>query len=443
MRYSDTYTIEIQNLIENFKNGTWKYCRPEYYIRTNFNPESVENKKTALISVDAEGKSNVVVQEALIINDDGKDVLSGNTRIKALIELFESYSGDEYIYHPIPYKLAYDVTYEDAIDLQVSTNDFTQPHTPIELGFKMVEMKNILLERFKAEGIKPKKAQGMTSERIGKAFKRTIQSVNQLTNLVIKGNQKLFDMVIAGELSTDTALTIIQKLGDENLNQLDYTIDAIKAKCATLGTSIYRSHVIEYFKDLEDAKNTPVPDTDDSSEKPSGAEKETEKTKPNNTPELRKEFKSDLETHLQTIHTLDPKKINPNKAKNIDELNIAMLEALKTVNPLFETVSSIEIFEKLRELYLMRLGQADILLDAIDKSNGNYETYRKVIGKASSSLEKVYKDEKVKSGDSAPEAEPVSNTEPAQEQPQTIIEEITIPDSENFFETDEYLVTIS
>jgi hypothetical protein len=446
--------ITIQDLQTGFADGTWRFCRKEFYIRQSVDTKSVAEKKEALLTdIKNEGQSQVgvvKVLEALAVNqfeEDGKvinEVISGNTRIRALLEMFatkppavtigsnpkESMVVIVKSFEPIPYRLFESpISINDAIEFQTSTNDFTKRHNPLDIALKVVELKPIWEEEFKAQGLKPKEASGKATDALCQLFRKTRASLSQYMTVINDGSELLKKLVYAGVISFDTAQIILQNLkstegikkSGESIphDSIDKVLNAILLQSKTnaassqgvsvdkiddLSVNIFKSQVNAYFADIIAKKkaeelasggngvgagenNTNNNDNNNGKKTPPAS---------NDTPLkaiTREEFVEDVKTVVARVYNVKPEDIKPENATDVKELNISMLEAIIKTDALFETQTSLDAYPLIRELYIKRMSDVTKLANAIGESEkSEYAAVRKLFSKTAKTSEQLKKE---------------------------------------------------
>lgn len=409
----DVFTIDIQSFKNGFDKGTWTFCRDEFYIRTDVDAENVDDKIKSLVEItDKTTNSGIIkVIEPFIVNEfldkDGSvvnEIISGNTRARALLQLFSSQhkvvfnSGEKDAYTvditfaPVPYRV-YDreIGLEEAISVQTATNDSTKKHNPLDIALKAFELKGILEKQYIEGGAKPKAAAGMATDYLVKLFKRSKQNLAQYFSVIGKGTDSLHQYVKSGKMSVDTAATIVQK-GERS--KMDAALNDLWIAATTTALSngikpdqavIYKSQVLDYFTDKGDAKS-PVPSSNPPDNSGKVGFKEIEL-------KVDRDMFVDGFTAVYTrIFNTHPDECTLENAKDLDALNNAMLRCLiKTSGLSLPTDTAIDEYEVIRKLWLNRYGDIDSLANTIAEKDIEYSDILKTVNFASKPLSNIKK----------------------------------------------------
>lgn len=282
---SEINTITVPNLVENIKHGNWDYCRPEVYIRRGDKSESKNDKKVALLSIDSPqdsadkielrglkkmkknvGTATVEILEPIVLekSESGFNIISGNTRVKALVELFETLTLvvgeteiilDETDFIDVPFRYFDEpLTYREAIEFQTGTNDHTLSHSPYEIARMVAKVKEELNEQY--SNATPKKRNGLVAEDLQSIFKCSRANISYYTTIIENGTDKLFELLENKEISLDTSVHLIRqvaKVKDLVLDKVLYNlIEASKSTNLQIvgedKVNIYKKNVDDYFR---------------------------------------------------------------------------------------------------------------------------------------------------------------------------------------------------
>lgn len=461
------------DLKEAFDSGVWQFCRKEFYIRQSVDHDSVDEKKEALLCDIKEGSGVIRVIEPfavnIIIKEDGSqvyEVISGNTRLRAIIELLSTNpcvvtlrgGGKDATINvtsiePIPYRLFENpITLEDAIQFQTSTNDFTKRHNPLDIAIKVFELKPTLEQQFIEQGIKKREAQAKATAHLCGMFRKTQQNISQYTNVLSKASNYMKKLLHDTVISIDSALTITQKLGDSSTHeQIDKILSELIQQSKTLyasannisadkvadsDVSISKGQVVDYLKNLAEKQSANSDDADTSETKvESGfpANKTSSSSPASSTSEKGKTvtrdiFLEDTQNVVSRVYLIDASKLKKENAKQVSELSQGMLESIFKVMPLMDTEKSLENFEAIKQVYMNVCGDPESLAKKIgENEQGEFAAYLKLYSKISKPSEALKK--ALYETDEKPEVE----QQPAKADAEVI----------EMIETDEHLVTVT
>jgi hypothetical protein len=391
----DTKSIEyisIEEFSNNFDDGTFKFCRPEYYIRSSFSEESIDRKKIALLM---RGDDICFeVKEPLVFEthpDGSRSLVSGNTRAKALLALLEQksieidgetlhFSESSFKDIPVTYFNRL-LTVHELIDYQVSTNDSTEPHSPYDIAKKISMLKPIYEQEFldkaidsSGNKITPKVAAGKATDLLCSDFKVTRQTISQYLNVINKGSVRLNLLVEAGNLSLDSANTIIGRLSkiDIDMDTVLHDLEAYAKATNPEDGRIYKSMIKNYFDNLELAASQP-PEPFPPSSKSSD------------------NFMENVKLIVGRVSSIPPEVLTLENSKAIAKLNKSMLDSLIKTDPYVETDAySLELFDILKKAYLQRFSNLEELSDSMSYADKpEYENTEKLMGKIIPILETI------------------------------------------------------
>lgn len=457
LELSEIRYLTITELVDLFDTGRIGHFRKKYYIRSQITEKSVEEKKTALITFDpAFNKHYVEVKEAFIFetNPDGTwNVVSGNTRSVALQSLFtDGKHGDIEItednFKLIPYRVYNGLlSVHDLIDYQVSTNDSTERHSPIDLAIKIAELKPLyeteLVEEYKTKNGKapsPKEQKniaGLVTQRLCSDFKKTKAALTQYLNVANKGTDKLQQFVNEGKASLDTANTIVQKLGGDKAKPeaIDKALEDLwgQAKLAVgkEDATIFKSQVLDYFKNLEDAKNPPE---QEQKQKEPGEGQGLQKSgeQPPITEEI---FIKNVSDALDISYALNSSAFQEKQGDKVRKLISTSSEAILSVLDVLPEETAANLYDTFIEVWRQTFKNPEALATAI-KANEKVDltAVNKPVAKLSGVIEKLHKE--LTTPAKAPKTEKSSVTqEPVQ--PVAVTEVIELPEEEKTEPQDE------
>lgn len=442
--------ITVEDFKNGFADGTWKFCRKDYYIRQGVDNQSVDEKKQALVLNIRDENNNKVgdikVLEPLAINqyvdENGKtinEVISGNTRGRSILELlgtkpaavtFGNNAKESMVviikkFEPIPYRtFNAPITLQEAIEFQTSTNDFTKKHNPFDVALKIVELKPVLKQQFIDSGVGDKDAGGRATDALCQLFRRTRANVSQSTSVIEDATDLVKNLIRDERMSFDTASTLLQNIKKfegikksdsvpaENINKIvNELLQQSKVSAASSQNiavdkvddstvRIFKSQVNSYFANLtakgsQDAiagengeKITPpVTAVANGSNPPASAEDKPLKAV------SKEDFVEDIRKLNSAIYVIEPELVTAKHATNINELNVAMLQIVEETNNLFPTETAIDLYNDIYQLYNKRMAKIEELANAIGASEkAEYAQYRKKFAKMSKPLENIMKE---------------------------------------------------
>jgi hypothetical protein len=426
---SEIRFMTIDELRDGFHDGRLGHFRKQYYIRSTISDRSVEEKKAALISFDdASQRYYVEVKESFIFetNLDGtQNLVSGNTRTVALLALYNTKSFTlgsgkeaktvdltEESFKPIPYRV-YNrpLSIHELIDYQISTNDSTERHNPLDLAIKIAELKPLyeseLIEQHKATFKKdPNKSElktiaGLSTQRLCDDFKKTKAAITQYLNVANKGTEKLKTFVFEGKTSLDTANTIVQKLGGEKAkaDAIDKALEELwtQAKLSGKGDEsvIYKSAVIDYFADKE-AANYSGSGVDSGSSAGAGtsmsvsaSDSEENESKIVN----RDEFVENIKNTIDTVYSLRTEDIKDYQTDKARQLTAGMANALvETLNLISDDQAKV-LYETFKTAFVSIYGNVEKLAEAIgDSETVELSKVHKLVSRIATPAQKLYKE---------------------------------------------------
>jgi hypothetical protein len=434
---SEVKFLSISDLADMIDTGRIGHFRKKYYIRSQITEKSIEEKKAALISFDpASNQHYVEVKESFIFetNQDGTwNIVSGNTRTKALLSLYEAglfgeIKLDDSRFKLIPYRVYNGLlSVHELIDYQVSTNDNTEKHNPLDLAIKIAELKPIyeaeMVDAHKASSGKapsPKEQKtiaGLVTQRLCDDFKKTKAALTQYLNVASKGTDRLKQFVAEGKTSLDTANTVVQKLGGDKAKPeaVDKALDELWSQ-AKLSTGkdeavIYKSQVLDYFKNLEDAKNPPEKNQGEGSDDGKSGEGGDEQSKqPPITDEI---FVKNVTDAIDISYAVASDAFQGKQSDKVRKLvgstSSAILDILEVVSD--EVAGT--LYDSFIDAFRQAFKNPEILADAIKASEETDLTkVNKSVSKVSSLIEKLHKElttppkaEKEPKAEKAPKAE--------------------------------------
>lgn len=431
---SDVRYLTIEELRNGFEDGRYGHFRKQYYIRSTITDRSVDEKKAALISYD-EKKSTyyVEVKEAMIFetNPNGRNnIVSGNTRTVALLALYATGSyaigagkeaktvelTDEN-FKPIPYRV-YNrlLSVHELIDYQVSTNDSTERHNPLDLALKISEIKPMyegeLIEQHKATfGKDPstkelKTIAGIATQRLCDDFKKTRAALTQYLNVANKGTDKLKQFVFTEKMSLDTANTVVQKLGGDKAKPeaIDKAVEELwtQAKINTgkgEESTIYKSQVLDYFTDKDNAGKgsdagtgsgtTGTTGTNSGSGSGSGKSDSGDEA-----PRVSKEdFVKNIRDTVDIVYSVKPDDIKMNQTDKARTITATMANAVAEVLNLVGDEEALAIYTEFKSVFISVFGNGDKLAEAIGASEDvELGKIHKLVSKIAKPAEKLYKE---------------------------------------------------
>jgi len=432
----ETFYISVGDLHKAFfEDKTWAFCRPEFYIRQTTDTDSVAEKRVALVNTN----HDIEVKEAFAVEQDPetgiKYIVSGNTRTRALFELWverkqEVEGGEEKKdskvtlelkddnFKLVPYKLFTEpLTLEDAIDFQVSTNDFTKKHNPYDIANLAYNLKIQFQNEFVASGMNEKKARGEATRKLCLMFKRTKQNLSQYNTVIENGSPTLHEYIRNEKISVDAAATLIQKvtgfepgLDKQQLHQsIDKYLDTLWIKAQTNALkhkegkveifedfSIYKSAIIDYFNDLtEEAK------AKDDAAKAGGS---TGSTSPEGStppapgstggaspkPTVTKErYVQDAEQVISRVYSIPSDVAKLENVKNVREHLESSLELVKQHTNVLAADTVLTLFAGINELVTIAMSDIAKIADDIKEAGGdNYDKYHKTLHKFAATTQK-------------------------------------------------------
>jgi hypothetical protein len=415
------YFISASDLVVNLDSQNWKFCRDEYYIRKGDKTVSIEDKKRSLVKLDTESKRGVIeVYEPFAVqkNEDGThEIISGNTRAKAIYQMatmptpaatFTDGTGKDTIveitnFEPIPYRLfEAPITLDDAIDFQTSTNDHTEPHTPMEIALQVVHLAPILTERFTAEGHGERKVKGMVTAYLMKAFQRSKQNISQYTTVVKCGTPELHRMVNDNQMSLDNSNSFLQACNklDGSYDRCDYHLDAlvnyvsVEFYGAPEDVKIFKKHIDNYFNTLTEAAKPPASDNggsvDTVADVGNSVTQEDAKSSTKKPPVASEQVKQAFNDVKKMYQAIDPEKINIEEGATLLKMFSGLLAGLENV---LQNGSAIQ--SDLVKLIFPGLGvifeESDIIIDLAVDQKIPLEKFYKVLVASSKSVEDASK----------------------------------------------------
>lgn len=425
---SEVRYLTVEELRNGFDEGRYKHFRHQYYIRSEITEKSIEDKKRALISFDHEtGEHFVQVFEPMVFetNEDGSfNIVSGNTRAVALIALYEAGSytlGDsknpqkillpKESFRPIPYRV-YNrlLTVHELIDYQISTNDSTESHNPLDLAITIARLKPVyeaeLVEKYKSTFGKepsPKELRtisGMATERLCADFKKTKAAISQYLNVANKGTEKLKQFVASGKASLDTANTVVQKLGGDKAKPeaIDKAIDELwtQAKINTGkgdDATIYKSQVLDYFSDKEALLEKRTAKTPASTTTTTTTTSENKETVVETVVVTPKELLQNIHDTLDIVYTIKSQEIKNDQTDKVRNLTTSMANSVLEVLELVSDDDVKQVYENFKSVFISVFGDAEKITQAIaDNKVIELNKVNKLISKISKPAEKLYKE---------------------------------------------------
>lgn len=268
----ELYRLPVNELAKNTKQLSELTA---FYIRKEPSPLAVSRMKKAL-NVGTEDFPVFQVIEPFIFWKNADGVLftiSGNTRRRSLIELLneKTISGDD-AYHldsfeDIPYRLLLtEPTTDILLDIQLSTNDNTTPHSPIELAEKAEAYKE---EKYRLYMSKPnaqhKDAKAYSTRAVCQKFDITDAYLSQLKKLLNycadEKNVLLKNMINDGDIAPATAVKLIGGLARYTVS-LEQVIPALRSQLGYNENRITDKHLKGYFDTLKNIESGSGADDD-------------------------------------------------------------------------------------------------------------------------------------------------------------------------------------
>lgn len=435
------FFISAENLRQGLIDGSWKFCRPSFYIRQNVDAESVKDKQVALLSYEQGSNEGIMkVRDPFIVNvytdESGQEIheiISGNTRARALLEKMAvsnpsvtiGTGKDAYVinvteFADIPFCVIKNATYEDAISIQTDTNDFTKPHEPLDIAIMVFQQKPVIEADLMAKGFKLRKAQAESTAILARLFKRELGTILQGYSVMSKGTNELNEAIRAKNLSLDTASILVSKGKEpETINKaLSELLMRAETEAKALGqvALITKKQVLDYFADkpVTDNENNPpvsggTANSASSSSSSSNGDGSSDSGSTDKKPVTREEFIDKSKTVFQKISGIEPAQLTYSNAKEIASLNQAMLDYLLSTIDFFPVAEqrTMDLFNILRQFYL-NSANPDLIADHLENAakanrksedepiNVNYASLLRVIAKADKPagiLEKISSDE--------------------------------------------------
>lgn len=203
INYSPEYSITVQQLKEDFQNGTRVYTASDRYIRGSINDADVEAKKATLIFKNDDGSEYISVTNPLLFftNEEGKkELVQGNNRTRALFEMLVDAKYKDYDFRNIPFKNLEDGwTKDDLYTIQVSLNDSTTGHKPAALARIVMNRKNELINEYADVKMNDKAKKGAITKRLREIFQiDSDMHISRLLNVAgqSQGVQDLLDQEV-------------------------------------------------------------------------------------------------------------------------------------------------------------------------------------------------------------------------------------------------------
>lgn len=244
---TEIYYISANEFQDAMSKGTWKSCRSDYYIRRKISQDSVNDKKRALVSLkdSASGEGSIKVLEPLVVQvlpDTSKEIISGNTRAEAILQLLQSNpctvnmkngdKGEDVViniteFDQIPYRVFLsEITEDEAIDFQTSTNDHTAKHKPYDIAVKIKDSYERITALYANIKNKKEKSRAITNHICG-TFKLSEQSISTFLKVVNNSTEYLKTFLDSEKITMDTASVLLNRFSDEGLKDNDVECDKL------------------------------------------------------------------------------------------------------------------------------------------------------------------------------------------------------------------------